>query len=1074
MYFCATKLNNHMKRTSLLFIAMLAALMMTATQFTQEQAKHAAEQFVKQKVGKNASISEIKSLPINQARLSATSNDGEVTAYAVNLDNNDGFVLVIGNDQSHDILGYCDHGTFNEQQMPPNMRLWLEKYLSCARGVKDMNTARSLRSAPGVPTKTPIAPLLKSKWNQDSPYNDQCPELNEGQHCATGCTNTAMAQVMFYHKWPTGATAAIPGYTPDNSGGTHFPTLPALEPTTFDWSKMLPTYEHGGDGTEVARFFKYLGTASLTDYGKESSATGYNALQAIIKYFDYDASASTVWRCQRSYQEWIDMLYAELKAKRPVMFSGTATDGAHSFVVDGYLEDDYFHVNWGWGGFSDGFYRVLLMDPNEQGIGGSPNNDKYSIDQVAFFGVKPNGGGAATPPRLAVLKNWLYYDAQGNSSFDGQCQESTSPYFDNSGYLVYVGMQSHYFNTVTGDFELGCRLVKDDGSVTKDYPWEQSAKFIPNSGYYDHKKDLYIDPVADPQLTDGDYKMYFISKLKTSDTWQLNEGSENHYMLIHLDHAHNSLTAKAVSNEAELSVEEVKFETPTPTVGKLCELTVTIKNDGPIAYHGDLGISKKEGGWLDAKGCDVEPGQSISLSLSFKPQKAGELNYTIKEEINVLYTGTLNVAENNSDSNCDLTITHQVTNAEGTEIAAPRAKLDLTVTNNSDNDYYGAIYVYCFSYTGDEAEIEHTSSPETIPAHQTVVLHRESPDLAEGVQYRFSTMYIKNGAQIEQDIPETFYTTVPFYYTYDAEGKESSKRATATLQPDATECAIDVTVAPVVTSVITSANPNLIIFASDDSPLTGDNIVKSLQAQNVKLVDGYPFYTPIDFKAQHISYTRTPERYYDIKNDKGLTTLTLPFAATSCHAIINGVETPLRWYTDNTDGELMVVTFKYENGSELFFGFPETTLNAFYPYLLGVPSTLNESTSLLNVPITFSADNVDMTFNSAAITGLEYKMKGTLMPMKNEKEIYVLNADGSAFEYGTHSVNPFRAYCVPIGFQNPADLLTIKLTFETGISEIFDNEVIDLQGPYYNINGQRVSKPDKGIYIVNGKKILFK
>ena len=99
-----------------------------------------------------------------------------------------------------------------------------------------------------------------------------------------------------------------------------------------------------------------------------------NALQCIIKYFDYDASASTVWRCQRSYNEWVDMLYAELEAKRPVMFSGTATDGAHSFVVDGYAEEDYFHVNWGWGGFSDGYYRVLLMDPNEQGIGGSPSS----------------------------------------------------------------------------------------------------------------------------------------------------------------------------------------------------------------------------------------------------------------------------------------------------------------------------------------------------------------------------------------------------------------------------------------------------------------------------------------------------------------------------------------------------------------------------------------------------------------------------------------------------------------------------------------------------------------------------
>ena len=130
----------------------------------------------------------------------------------------------------------------------------------------------------------------------------------------------------------------------------------------------------------------------------------------------------------------------------------------------------------------------------------------------------------------------------------------------------------------------------------------------------------------------------------------------------------------------------------------------------------------------------------------------------------------------------------------------------------------------------------------------------------------------------------------------------------------------------------------------------------------------------------------------------------------------------------------------------------------------------------MNVPITFSADNVDMTFNSAAITGLEYKMKGTLSPIKEEKGIYVLNSDGSAFVLGTHSVNPSHAFCVPIGSPNPADRLTIKLTFDapTGISEIFDNEANDLQGPYYNINGQRVSRPGKGIYIVNGKKVLFK
>lgn len=201
--------------------------MMTAAQFSQEQAKHAAEQFVEQKVGKIASISEIKALPFVHTWSFADNNDCEVMAYAVNLGNNDGFVLVVGNDESNDILGYCDHGTFDEQQMPPNMRSWLENYMACAAAVKDVNTARSLRSAPGVPTKTPIAPLLKCQWNQDAPYNDQCPVI-DGQHCATGCTNTAMAQVMFYHKWPAGTTATIPSYIPDNSGWCCTASRPSL------------------------------------------------------------------------------------------------------------------------------------------------------------------------------------------------------------------------------------------------------------------------------------------------------------------------------------------------------------------------------------------------------------------------------------------------------------------------------------------------------------------------------------------------------------------------------------------------------------------------------------------------------------------------------------------------------------------------------------------------------------------------------------------------------------------------------------------------------------------------------
>lgn len=152
-----------MKRIYLLFVCVLSVLIMTATQFSQKEAKRAAEQFLKQKTGKVASIKDAKVVPISKTHPSIACK-----AMAVNLGNNDGFVLVVGNDDSNEVIGYCDHGTFNEQQMPHNMRSWLESYVARA-------SACDARAAGHYPTKIPIAPLLKCKWNQSSPYNDQCP-----------------------------------------------------------------------------------------------------------------------------------------------------------------------------------------------------------------------------------------------------------------------------------------------------------------------------------------------------------------------------------------------------------------------------------------------------------------------------------------------------------------------------------------------------------------------------------------------------------------------------------------------------------------------------------------------------------------------------------------------------------------------------------------------------------------------------------------------------------------------------------------------------------------------------------
>ncbi len=713
------------------------------------------------------------------------------------------------------------------------------------------------------------------------------------------------------------------------------------------------------------------------------------------------------------------------------------------------------------------------MDPKDQGLGGSEGNEAYTSDQVAFFNVKPNDGGSSSA-MLTVLDNWLYTDPQGTGEFETHDETSTSTFIQGHGYLVYPGMNSFNHNAINGEFALGCRLVKNDGSVTRDYEWA-SANFDANSGLDNHSYILYLNPLTDPALTDGQYKLHFISKLKNADTWQLDNDSEDHYIDILLNHSNGKLTATSVSRKAKLTVKGVKIDTPVPTAGQTCDVTITLHNEGDNTYHGDLYLSSNKNS-LSIIACDVKPSETVDVKMSFTPKNSGVINYTI-EDINVseLYNGTITVAESNTTSNLDLTITHNVTNAVGTIIPAPRALIDVTVTNNNDKTYKGEISIYCFKWTGSEYKFVYKTKEETIPAHQTVVLHRESPNLTGAECYSFTTMYMKGDEQIQQDAAPVYYTTASYILTYDADGVETTHLVNDAWQPDATVCAVDLTNAPSVTSVNTSANPNMMVIAGENSSLTGDNIIKGTQAQNVKLTHGYPFYCPITFTASHISYTRTQQLNLDSELEKGWSTLVLPFAATSCQATINGEVIPLQWYTANTDGDIMVTTCKYENGSEMEFSVPESTLLPNQPYLLGIPATTHRSQSLVNVPITFSAHDAEVsTAAKAVVTGLNYKMVGTMIPLTNMENIYVLNTDGSAFVAGT-TVNSFNAYFAPIGSQVPATTLTIKLTNGSlsGINEIISNESNNLQGPCYNINGQRVTRPAKGIHILNGKKVIF-
>ena len=242
----------------------------------------------------------------------------------------------------------------------------------------------------------------------------------------------------------------------------------------------------------------------------------------------------------------------------------------------------------------------------------------------------------------------------------------------------------------------------------------------------------------------------------------------------------------------------------------------------------------------------------------------------------------------------------------------------------------------------------------------------------------------------------------------------------------------------------------------------------------MKLTQGFPFYTPIEFTASSISYTCTPQANFDLETSKGWSTIVLPFAASSCQAAINGAITPLNWRTATTSGDIVIATYKSENNGTMEFGLPESTLEACHPYLLGIPATINRSTSLDGAHVTFSASNAQVATSKAVITGRDHKMVGTFTAISDKDNILVLNSEGSAFVPGT-AVSPFMTYFMPIGSAAPATTLHINVDYglSTSISEIITSHPSGLQGPIYNLNGQRVTRPGKGIYIVGGKKVIF-
>ena len=311
------------------------------------------------------------------------------------------FVVVSADDRVMPILAYSDDFPFVTEEMPANISYWMNSLNDEIQYVIDNDIAASkeiesdwdnLKNGvkPEPEQRSFVAPLVVTHWDQNVPYMNMCPGGS-----VAGCVATAMAQLMKYWEWPHKGEGSH-SYE-ENDYGT---ISVNFANTIYDWDNMIAKPDATSTQAQqnaVATLTYHCGVSVNMDYSPQGSGAYPSDIEyALETYFDYDTTLHDAYKEYYSDMQWKNMLKSELDAARPVLYSGWDVNGAgHCFVCDGYDENDYFHFNWGWGGYCDGYFAIGLLNPGTGGTGSG--SGVYNENNYILVGVVPNVPSISSP-----------------------------------------------------------------------------------------------------------------------------------------------------------------------------------------------------------------------------------------------------------------------------------------------------------------------------------------------------------------------------------------------------------------------------------------------------------------------------------------------------------------------------------------------------------------------------------------------------------------------------------------------------------------------------------------------------
>lgn len=493
--------------------------------------------------------------------------------YIFNVGNEQGFVIVSGDDAVKTILGYSDEGSFSGENMPENVQNWLNFYKCEIKYVMENGvSARQLSTEENMTINSTgsISPLLgKIKWNQSTPFNNLCPVLPKSKKkTVTGCVATAMAQIMKYHKWPVTGTGSN-SYETDS-----FPKISAdFSKTSYDWNNMLDGYGSTSTARQdsaVALLMYHCGVSVNMDYNTAdnggSSAYDTDAGAALIQYFGYDSDIQSYNRENFTDTNWKNIVKSELDSLRPVLYGGSSDAGGHEFVCDGYDSNGLFHINWGWGGFCNGYFELSVLEPYS-GISG------FNQQQSIITGIKKEDGINNSTYQLGIYNTGLTSSKQTLTNLS----DSTAL---NYGYI------NSGINTFVGKMGLG--LYKD-GTLQK-----VVTSFDIEMPCYWGETDHYFDsiPLSAILSEPGLYQIYGIYQPKDSTSWSQLKGSfslNNHLNLVISDNNPTTATILMPKDAPALSLTQAIQQTGNVYYNRTANFSITVQNTG-TEFFSNLGI----------------------------------------------------------------------------------------------------------------------------------------------------------------------------------------------------------------------------------------------------------------------------------------------------------------------------------------------------------------------------------------------------------------------------------------------------------------------------------------------------